>query len=472
MKDRNGAGLSRRTFMYLSGLAALALGRSGGSAAAEEAVSAASVSEWNKLLADVKRFPLLDALYGRRSRRFGWGMEIPKGPLAYKSELPPAPLDDFERAMLIAAGLGVSGWHHGIPHTTGQDGLCDYAVRYTGRTLPVAAGIGNTDLFYTQDDGTYYVSTRNADGEKPWHDTAMSEAEQLVATVAAHTRKLSDRRIDPPREAPHYSAHNFWNGNTPGSTLFIPVGNVSEQMLDFLFIAAGSGYTTYDDLEGRPAGDLQRFFDAGLIDPKRRYPLSYMEQYLLTTCAVEMGVMGHNMALALQPLGLGGWFFSGVSPFSVMGAAAKAGEPGLGFAFEKHEDWGVPNPLGIEGVYETFSPPHYPDMRAAVEAFLELKFGPGGAYDPDTPGPFRDDAAIKATAKRPSKELVECVIATAEYIYATYGKFPGTVPSIFVRYYTQAHRLDTGFYDKFFGPGSYLDTHKQNVTRWLAKIRT
>ncbi|MEQ8234533.1 MAG: hypothetical protein RLW61_18975 [Gammaproteobacteria bacterium] len=472
MNDRARAGLSRRAFMYLSGLAAVALGRSGAGVAAETARTAPSdVSEWNKLLGEVKRFPLLDALYGRRSRRFGWGMEIPHGPLAYKSELPPTPLDDFERAMLVAAGLGVSGWHHGIPFTAGQEGLCDYAVRYTGRTLPVAAGIGNTDLFYTQDDGTYYVSTRNADGDTRWDDAAMSEAEQLIAMVGAHTRKLSDRRIDPPREAPHYSAHNFWNGNTPGSTLFIPVGNVSEQMLDFLFIAAGSGYTTFDDLEGRPAGDLQRFFDLGLIDPQRKYPLSYMEQYLLTTCAVEMGVMGHNMALALQPLGLGGWFYSGVSPFSVMGAAAKAGEPGLGFAFEKKEGWGVPNPLGIEGLYQAFSPPHYPDMRSAVEAFLELKFGPGGAYDAKTAGPFRDNAATKATATRPSKDLIDCVVATAEYIYATYGKFPGTVPSIFVRYYTQAHRLETGFYDKFFGPGSYLDTHRHNVTRWLTKVR-
>ena len=226
-----------------------------------------------------------------------------------------------------------------------------------------------------------------------------------------------------------------------------------------------------DDLHGRPAGDLAPYWKSGLLNPELKYPLSYMEQYLLTTCAVEMGVMGHNMALALQPLGLGGWFYSGVSPFSVMGAAAKAGVPGLGFRFEMKDGWGVPNPLGIEGLYEAYSPPFHADMRAAVEAFLALKFGQGGAYDPATPGPFRDNTALKGTAQRPSEELIDCVVATADYVYRTFGKFPGTVPSVFIRYYTQAHRLETGFYDKFFGPGSYLDTHRASVARWLAKLR-
>ncbi|MGR8918570.1 MAG: hypothetical protein ACU85V_03040 [Gammaproteobacteria bacterium] len=461
-------GLTRRTFIYLSSLAALAAGRS--SAAVEQAARAARVDEWNRLLGEVNEFPLMRALFSRRSRRFGWGMEIPHGPMKYKSELPPTPLDDFERAVIIASGLGVSGWHHGIPHTRPQEGLCNYAARYTGRTHPSAAGIGNADMFYTQDDGTYYVSTRDAVDDGNWQDSELTAAESLIERVGRHTRKLSDERIDPPREAPHYSAHNFWNANVPGSTLFIPVANVSEQLLDMLFIVVGSGYTTFDDLNGRPAGALEPFFASGLIDKGKKYPLSYLEQYILTTCAVEMGSMGHNMSLALQPLGLGGWFYSGVSPFTVMGAAAKKGVPGLGFRFEMQDGWGVPNPLGLEGLYEAWCPPRFKDMRAAVEAFVEFKFGAGGAYDPSTNGPFRDNAAMKAAASRPSDAIVDCVAAIATYIHETYGKFPGTVPSIFVRYYTQAHRLETGFYDKFFRAGSYIDTHRRSVTRWLERV--
>jgi hypothetical protein len=466
------AGLTRRAFLYLSSMAALATGPVSSAASLNDISSSSKkAEEWNRLLSEVNEFPLLKSLFGRRSRRFGWGMNIPHGPLKYNSDLPPTPIDDFERSVILAAGLGASGWHHGIPHSSSQDGLCNYSVRYTGRTVPTAGGIGNSDLFYTQDDGTYYVSTRDAVQDGNWNSKRLNAAETLISAVKTHTRQLSDKRIDPPREAPHYSTHNFWNGNTAGSTLFIPVGNVSEQLLAMLFIVVGSGYMTYDDMHGRPAGKLQPFLQSGLLDSKKKYPLSYLEQYILTTCAVEMGVMGHNMSLALQPLGLGGWFYSGINPFTIMGASAKSGIPGLGFSFEKKDGWGVPNPLGIEGLYQAFSPPFYKDMRSAVEAFLELKFGKDGAYDTASPGPFKDNQRVKGAVSIPTEEVIDAVVATAEYIYDTFGKFPGTVPSIFVRYYTQAHRLETGFYDKYFKEGNYLDTHRRNVSRWLEKIK-
>ena len=39
-----------------------------------------------KALGELSSFPLMDALLGRRSRRFPMGGEIPDGPLAYRSE--------------------------------------------------------------------------------------------------------------------------------------------------------------------------------------------------------------------------------------------------------------------------------------------------------------------------------------------------------------------------------------------------
>jgi len=44
----------------------------------------------------------------------------------------------------------------------------------------------------------------------------------------------------------------------------------------------------------------------------------------------------------------------------------------------------------IEGVMEGCCPPHYTDMRAAVYAACERKFGQGGPFHPDTPGPPLD----------------------------------------------------------------------------------
>ena len=64
----------------------------------------------------LREYPLLNAVFGRRARRFGLGMSIPSGPLAYTSKHDPVPLSEFERSLLLAVGGGVSGWSFGVPY--------------------------------------------------------------------------------------------------------------------------------------------------------------------------------------------------------------------------------------------------------------------------------------------------------------------------------------------------------------------
>ena len=47
-------------------------------------------------LRELGAFPLVEALFGRRSRRFALGDEIPDGPLAYRSRHDPVPLSELE----------------------------------------------------------------------------------------------------------------------------------------------------------------------------------------------------------------------------------------------------------------------------------------------------------------------------------------------------------------------------------------
>jgi hypothetical protein len=54
----------------------------------------------------------------------------------------------------------------------------------------------------------------------------------------------------------------------------------------------------------------------------------------------------------------------------------------------------------------------------------------------------------------------------AQYIHDRFGKFPGTVPSIFTLMYVQAHHLDLDFYDHHFKTGAYLETHARHMARW------
>ena len=44
--------------------------------------------------------------------------------------------------------------------------------------------------------------------------------------------------------------------------------------------------------------------------------------------------------------------------------------------------------------------------------------------------------------------------------------FPATIPSVYVRMYAQAQHIDLDYYDAFYGPEAYLETHRQHLARW------
>jgi hypothetical protein len=75
---------------------------------------------------------------------------------------------------------------------------------------------------------------------------------------------------------------------------------------------------------------------------------------------------------------------------------------------------------------------------------------------------------VRQSAQVHDAEFKECVALQAQYIFDRFGKFPGTVPSIFSLMYLQAHHLDLDFYDHYFGPEAYLSTHAEHMMRWHA----
>lgn len=131
---------------------------------------------------------------------------------------------------------------------------------------------------------------------------------------------------------------------------------------------ARNGIVLYDDRADCYAGDLDAYFESGLLNPERQYPLTELEQYTLATNAIELGIMGHNMVLSLQALGLGGWMFTGMFLLSIMGAFAEQGVPGLGFRFQHDDDRAFPNPIGLGGMRNIAG-------VAVTSQVLELKVG-------------------------------------------------------------------------------------------------
>jgi hypothetical protein len=420
-------------------------------------------------LSELLAFPLFEAMMGRRARRFGLGMEIPSGPLAYKSRSAPQPLSELERAVLIAAATGVTGWNFGVPFGPDRpDEHAHYTVRFTGRSGPTAGGFGTPVLFFTDDDGTYVTNTRDTapDSGSDAPAAARNAAEQIIATCRQHTVRLSASRLELPAAPPHMLEPNLWMANAPGSVLFMPMADASEQVLALMAMVIGNGNVLMDDERKRPAGNLAPFIASGLLNDSKRVPLSVLQQMAYEANCAELAFMGHNIVLAMQAIGLGGLYFNGLNRWSILGAFANNGIEGLGFRFVRDERWTVPNPVGLDGVYEALCPPYVANMREAVEMFVARKFGQRGAYDPATPGPWRDTARIKRSVTPYDEEFIACLAEVAQYVYDQHGRFPATFSTIVLSGYVQAVHLDTAYYDTHFAPGAYLATHADHWRRW------
>jgi hypothetical protein len=415
-------------------------------------------------LSELAAFPLLEALYGRRSRRFALGDEIPDGPLAYRSRHEPLPLTELERMLVLSAMGGTTGWHYSITrHARYAPHVSNYAAGAAGRTFPSAAGFHTAELFFTDDSGLYFFPTRDA-GALVDPATDAVTPELMVERHRELLRRLSDGRLYLPAEEPYLEGHNTWCANVPGSLLVIPVADIAQHLIAILSFFVQNGYAIYDDVNDCKIAGLEEF--SGLVDVEEPFPLTFSEQYALTEATAELATACYAGVLMLQAMGLGGWMFDGIDRFSMLGASGNPDVPGLGFRYDEDERWSTPNPTGREGVFEAYCPPHYPDMAAAVEAFAERKFGPGGPFNRDTPGAWSDSPGFRGAAQVHDEEFKACVALQAQYIFDTFGRFPGTVPTVFIMNYVQAHHLDLDFYNRFFKPGAYLRTHAEHMPRW------
>ncbi len=408
---------------------------------------------------------LMDALLGRRSRRFFRGAEIPDGVFKYKSRFPAVPLSETETLLVVAACGGNTAWHHMIfraaryaPH------LSNYAGAAGGRTFPSSAGFHTSQIFFTDDDGVYVMDTRDAPAFAERAGDGTLDAQEFLESMRRRVRKIRDGRLRLPAGVPYVEPHNTWVVNHPGTLLVTPVGDLSQHVLLNLCYMLQNGLVLTDDIHRRPIPGIDAF--KGLVDVNNTWPITFVEQWSLAELTTELATGCYAGALMLQAMGLGGWMFNGIDAFSYLGASGNPDVPGLGFRFDTNERWPYPNPTGLAGVMEGFCPPHYPDMRAAVEAVCGRKFGSGGPFHPDTPGPWKDTQAVRGAARVHSEEFRACVTAQAQYVFDTFGKFPGTVPSIFTIMHLQAHHLDLEFYDRFFEPGAYLKTHADHMKNW------
>ena len=401
-------------------------------------------------------YPLFEALYGRRSRRFGLGFEMPEGPFRYASAHAPVPLTELEEALLVGAGAGFTGlafWDLPTPPP--------YPQR-SGRTFPATKSGGHTALFITNDEG-FYVLDDNVAASKLREIESAGERGKLLDIYRAQRRTLRSGRLDIPRRAPTISAHDHWDSNRPGSTLFLPVCDVSAELISLIaqfvdpalrrYAPASGGFNLVDDRHGfRPAG-TERWLKDGFLNAEQVLPLSILERQACYYVFSEPAAICQNMFLATEALGLGGWKHCGFLSLEILER--------MGFRIVRPP--GIAsfgNPVGLDGVFEASCPPYHPTMDAAVDAF----FARGSRAETV---PYRmSEEEHRTGALRISAEGLACTKAVCNYIYDTYGRFPGATDEMHLMGVMQVHHIDTDYFVRFFGDGAYGATHASHMATW------
>jgi hypothetical protein len=263
------------------------------------------------------------------------------------------------------------------------------------------------------------------------------------------------------------SGHDLWDSNRPGSTLFLPVCDVSASLISLIaqfvdpalrrYAPAGGGMNIVDDRHGyRPAG-TERWLKDGFLDAERMLPLSIVERQACYYVFSEPAAICQNMFLATESLGLGGWKHCGFLSLEIlerMGFRIVAANGGTPFG----------NPVGLDGVFEACCPPYHPTMDAAVDAVLAP---PSPGRKETAPVPHRmSEAEHRAGALRISPEGIACTKAICNYIFDAYGRFPGGTDAMHLMWVMQAHHIDTDYYDRFFGTGAYGPAQATHMAIW------
>ncbi|MFP5450667.1 MAG: hypothetical protein ACLGG9_02835 [Thermoleophilia bacterium] len=414
-------------------------------------------------LADALAYPFFQTVYDRKSRRVGLGMNVGSEILDYRSPYAPVPLSELEEALLCMAGTGLTGLNLGdLDPARGMGTL----VQWTTRTWPSSCSNHGTELFFTNDEGTYLLNMFGLVPE-PGEVATLSgrpvedQVEWIVDLYRRARVELRPGRAPLPTTLPGLFDFNQWNANQPGTTLFIPVTNTTLEYINLLFIylARSYAFSIVDEQHGKRSAGLQAALDSGRLDPKRQMGMVDLEQRVLSMLVVEQGFICQNVNLALQALGLGGWTFTGYLSRFVMGGGDV---PGLGFRFAEATD-GTPYPVGMDGVYEAFTPPYYPDMHAAVDAFMELKWS---AFDEDVPKPYLEPDRVIQAIPRPHPDTVELVKDYCQYVFDTYGRFPAYIDPMYQRLTCQGQHVDPDFYERYYPPGALTQQHQRHFHRW------
>ncbi|MHB1547158.1 MAG: hypothetical protein ACYCX8_00270 [Acidimicrobiales bacterium] len=395
----------------------------------------------------------------------------PEGPLHYASRAEPVPLSEVEEALVCWAALGPNGL--ALADVPVQGALAGLLHR-RGRTAPSSSGDLGVDLFVVGDHGVFLYRPP-AEPAAPVEIRGPEDYGKILSWYRDGRVQVLDRRPDIAWPGGPEGTHNVrpmgpgqYNLNRPGSTWFLPVGDVGLEWFNQLLVSyEWSGFYLQDPDSGDPAG-CKEWIRPGFLEVG--FPIPAFDELALMLHAGQAGCVVQNIRLACEALGLGAWTMGSYADDFVLGAYPEIAT-GLGFSFLERDPATNPSAtatcLGLPGVKEAVvvPSPRFPDAASAVRYVKELRSGPGGVLDRSAAGnasgggPGNDgggggspwtpevDGAVRADPRAYLSDWAEeAAIATVEYIVAKHGCCPAYVSPVRAKLSVQAHHVDTAFY--------------------------
>ena len=431
--------------------------------------------------------PLLNALRERRSRRFGLGMKIPAGPLAYKSRHQPVPLTEAEESALVFAACGITG--HALADLTyakGEGG--NIMAGLVARTISSGDGLQTVALVVTNDTGTHLVRRpRELSAADIDEMIAMGRRGEFTELYRRSRVKIKDGRAAPPVEPLFNINTNRWSAHAPGKSYFLPVNDLTFMYINGLLeiLNEDTGVFLLDERNSYQPAGLARFARSrgGHLedDPHklRVATVRQVEQFVTEFVTIEQGMMLQNLGLMAQALGLGGftnfanhefgWFQALGFRMEQMPASRYLGAGrlvSLGMKLLRRDPL-IPYPVGLERdgevLLKPFCPPYYNTMADAVRAVVEAKFGARGLFRSAGRGSaWSKHADVTSGVPSVSEAAIAATTAYCEYVWGRYGRFPAYMPPYRTVMGFQAGHLDGEFYEKFYRPEALGETQRRD----------
>ncbi len=439
--------------------------------------------------------PLLETVWRRRTHRVSRGSSVTAGSMSYASSNPRMPLSELEEAVLIALTGCTALTMPDRPFADPRDGkpiMAKPNLNMAGRTAGSPDNAQGTHFFLINDSGTYFLRKLPpmAQSASPFDPGVM------IARAGQAKVRILDHRIDVPdgnRDFPAYLDSNRFLSNLPGTTILLPVVDLSRQyingMMYLLTQPEGARPTIVDDRNFyRPAG-VKRWIRNGFLNKDVKLPLGTI--WAMRT-QIEADLILQNLMLAADAMGLGAWIHGSISPPVVLGDPKFRKTYGRMLGFDwvipkwKPIDllrWHVPlprfaaaraNAIGLrhqgEHLIKAMCPPNYDTMAEAVNEVVAGKFGPNGIYSDKAlfERIYKGDFGAKYLheASDYTADVIACVRDICTYIYETHGRFPAHCEAIHVPgVWLQTHHLEEEYYERFFRDG-LTDAHRSHHWAW------